>query len=774
MSLSFSTKAGTLAALHGQLQCACLLPQVHFTVADWSRERAACLARVAAELNPAPWMVRSSCRREDGAAGSNAGAFLSLPVIEPGTLETAIEQVIAAYGTAEPEDEVLIQPLLTGVCRAGVVFSHDPNTCAPYRVVNWSEGGDTAEVTGGQGGRVWQQAALSSRPAPAELAGVLHLLDELLALFGGVPVDCEFALTKTSAGEVLWLLQARPLILAAPPQAPETQHARLHAIEAKLARGMRPHPFLMGRRTVYGVMPDWNPAEIIGVRPKPLALSLYRELITDSIWAYQRHNYGYRNLRSFPLMPHFFGLPYIDVRLSFNSFIPADLDQGLAGRLVDYYIDRLLAEPRLHDKVEFEIVFSCYTLDLPARLETLADAGFSRDEQRALADSLRRLTNRIVHPHEGLWRQDAARLETLKSRRETLLASGADPLERIHWLLEDGRRYGTLPFAGLARAGFVAVQMLRSLVTVGVLSPGDYDAFLAGVSTVSGQLARDRATLDQATFLARYGHLRPGTYDILSPRYDEAPELYFDWSQRPPETTTSEPPPPFALTLKQMRAIVALLNEHGLQPDPVGLFDFLQAGIELRELAKFEFTRNLSDALALMGEVGRQWGLTREDLAYADVAVFKELHVAASDARDALLRTIEQGRARHAETLKLSLPPLIARPEDVWGFAWPESAPNFITQQQVTAPVAVCDPSVALTGAIVCIPNADPGFDWLFSHRIAGLITAWGGANSHMAIRAGELGLPAVIGAGGVLYQRWSQARRLHLDCAGRRVEVLA
>ncbi len=53
-------------------------------------------------------------------------------------------------------------------------------------------------------------------------------------------------------------------------------------------------------------------------------------------------------------------------------------------------------------------------------------------------------------------------------------------------------------------------------------------------------------------------------------------------------------------------------------------------------------------------------------------------------------------------------------------------------------------------------------------------MTAWGGANSHMAIRAGELGLPAVIGAGEVLYRRWSQAGRLHLDCAGRRVEVLA
>ena len=61
-------------------------------------------------------------------------------------------------------------------------------------------------------------------------------------------------------------------------------------------------------------------------------------------------------------MVHFFGLPYIDVRLSFNSFVPADLKDEIANKLVDYYIDRLKAEPALHDKVEFEIVLSCSSL----------------------------------------------------------------------------------------------------------------------------------------------------------------------------------------------------------------------------------------------------------------------------------------------------------------------------------------------------------------------------------------------------------------------------
>jgi hypothetical protein len=767
----FSTKAATLALLRKRVRRARILPLVYFTVAGWRARRAHCLSRVTAGLGGGPWIVRSSCRREDGDEHSNAGAFLSIADVEVDCLASSVDQVIASYGKADGADEVLIQPMLRNVVRSGVAFSHDPNTCAPYRVVNWSEGADTALVTGGMGGRTWQQAALSPLAAPPDLAGVVALTEELLALFGGLPIDCEFAVTDDGQGEIPWLLQVRPLILAREPESDQVQAERLQRIHDKIQRGMRPHPFLMGRNTAYGVMPDWNPAEIVGLRPMPLALSLYRELITDAIWAYQRHNYGYRNLRSFPLMPHFFGLPYIDVRLSFNSFIPADLDEGLAGRLVDHYVDRLLAEPALHDKVEFEIVYSCYSLDLPQRLEQLADAGFSGEEQATIADSLRRLTNRIVHPSEGYWREDAAKLDVLNARREELLASNADPLERVYWLLEDAKRYGTLPFAGLARAGFIAVQMLKSLVAVGVLSHADYDAFIASVSTVSGQLARDRESLDRTTFLTRYGHLRPGTYNILSPRYDEAPELYFDWKQRP---LTPAPATPFSVTLPQMREIAKLLTIHGLQADPVALFDFLQAGIEMRELAKFHFTRNLSDALALMGQCGAQWGFSHEDVAYCDVRVFQELHVAAANPMRVLQNSIEQGKARHAETLATSLPPLIARPDDVWAFEWPASAPNFITQKQVTASVTQSEARSDLAGAIVCIPNADPGFDWLFAYPIAGLITAWGGVNSHMAIRAGELGLPAVIGAGEPLYRRWSHACRLRVDCAGHVVEVLA
>lgn len=642
MPFEFSTKARTLQSLLGILQAGRIPPIVFFPVRQWRDDPKKKDQEISKTLGSGPWMVRSSCAREDGTTASHAGAFLSIPNVSGPQLTEAIQKVVASYGEASDGDEVMIQPMLQNVIRSGVAFSHDPTTCAPYRIVSWSEGADTFRVTGGQGGQTWQQAAQSPYSPPAAIQKVLPLLEEVYQRFGGIPLDIEFAITQEAGGEVLWLLQARPLVLRETPEEPTVQGQRLEILEKKVKAGMKSHPFLIGQRSVYGVMPDWNPAEIIGLRPMPLALSLYRELITDSIWAYQRDNYGYRNLRSFPLMPHLFGLPYIDVRLSFNSFIPADLPPALAGRLVDYYTERLLEEPSLHDKVEFEIVFSCYTLDLPGRLQALKPRGFSQEERRQIEDSLRKLTNRILHPADGLWKADERRITRLLERRQELFAAQPDPVEAIYWLLEDGKRYGTLPFAGLARAGFIAVQMLKSLVQTGVFSQDDYDAFLGGLTTVSGDLARDKEKLTKAEFLAKYGHLRPGTYDILSERYDENPDLYFQWSGK--QAKESRDKPAFALTLPQMRQVEALLKQHQLEPDPVAFFGFLEKAIQLREWSKFQFTKNLSDILTLIGQFGMSHGFSREDMAFTEIPVFKELHITADFPKERLAASIASGR----------------------------------------------------------------------------------------------------------------------------------
>jgi phosphoenolpyruvate-protein kinase (PTS system EI component) len=80
---------------------------------------------------------------------------------------------------------------------------------------------------------------------------------------------------------------------------------------------------------------------------------------------------------------------------------------------------------------------------------------------------------------------------------------------------------------------------------------------------------------------------------------------------------------------------------------------------------------------------------------------------------------------------------------------------------------------VLLEGKIVLIEGADPGFDWIFSQNIAGLITKYGGANSHMAIRCAEFGIPAAIGCGEQRFDLLEKSNQLRLDCASGLINPL-
>lgn len=78
-----------------------------------------------------------------------------------------------------------------------------------------------------------------------------------------------------------------------------------------------------------------------------------------------------------------------------------------------------------------------------------------------------------------------------------------------------------------------------------------------------------------------------------------------------------------------------------------------------------------------------------------------------------------------------------------------------------------------MEGNIVLIPSADPGYDWIFSHKISGFITMYGGANSHMAIRAGELSIPAAVGVGAKKFEEFKKASLIELDTQGKMIKIL-
>ena len=68
------------------------------------------------------------------------------------------------------------------------------------------------------------------------------------------------------------------------------------------------------------------------------------------------------------------------------------------------------------------------------------------------------------------------------------------------------------------------------------------------------------------------------------------------------------------------------------------------------------------------------------------------------------------------------------------------------------------------------IENADPGYDFLFSKKIKGFVTKYGGQNSHMSIRSAELSIPACIGIGEKKFELMKKQKYLILDCKNKKI----
>lgn len=816
------TKANTLKRLESMIIESTIAPQYTFTVEDFEADPDAVLERISNEFD-SEVIVRSSTLAEDGWEASNAGRFESILNISPGDkprLADAIETVIDSYDD-NPDNQVLVQPMVEDVAASGVAMTRSIEHASPYYIINYdATTGSTETVTDGSGGEIrtvivrkdvpgllsGEQSdgpsidptarvssdggvvALESKdPSIDEIAGdsdlnlpaVLRAINELETVVGHDGLDVEFAVTEK--GEV-YVLQVRPMTVD-PGERTVDDESILQAVETAretFRENQETPPFVFGDRTIYGVMPDWNPAEIIGRTPRLLAESLYRYLIMDEVWARQRAEFGYRDVRPHPLMHSFAGQPFVDVRADFNSFIPAAVSDDLAEKLVDYYLSRLENNPELHDKIEFEIALTCLSFDFEHRSEPLRDSSFTDDELTELRDGLRKITHGAFERVES--GQDLEAIDTIEERLKQIQESNLSDLKTARMLLEDCRRLGTLPFAHLARSAFVAISLLRSLERKKILTEEDVSRFLNSLSTVAREFEHDGYRVDTddlefEAFVETYGHLRPGTYDITSPAYESDPEGYL----RPTVEAATEPsnhPDPADVWDKDTKAeIERELEGIGLPADCDRFVSFLEDAIEGREYSKFVFSKNLSAALERIAAFGDKHGFSRNELSYVSISDLLDLTTNPPSAglESWLERRIEEGRNQHTVAQAVELPPLLCAEDDFLCFERPAREPNFVTNETVRA--GLVEPDVEedpdLDGKIVMIPQADPGYDWLFGYNIKGLITMYGGTNSHMAIRAAEFGLPSAIGVGESMYEQLSGAELVELDCEAETLEKI-
>lgn len=780
----FTTKANTLQFLQQKLQKSKIEKLYSFTIRDWEKNSSDIINHIAKNFDSKKIIIRSSAIGEDSIETSQAGTYESVLNVSSRSktqIKKAIMIVIQSYRKKNNDDlsnQVLIQHQSDEIISSGVVFTKIPETGSSYYVINYEKGNSTTGVTKGlvnETIKIFKKTPLHK--IPIEWRSLITSIKEIESVLQNSSLDIEFGITKKN----IVIFQVRPMTSVIHPSTKEDDVEKLLSNIKKYFSKLNSKKHTHGNHTIFSDMSDWNPSEIIGNSPNKLDYSLYDLLIMKDVWHKGRTILGYTNVNPYPLMVKFGNKPYVDIRGSFNSLIPDKLDRSLKQKLINFYFKKLEQYPYLHDKVEFEILFTCYDLTVDARLKELTKFGFSKDECKQIKKSLLDFTNNIIHEYPTLSKKCQMSINELSKQRNKIKSqlskkerTYTNLLSSAEKLLMDCRKLGTIPFSTMARMAFISSAILKSAEKTGYVTNHFINDFMNLIITPLSEIQDDliaysEKKISKKQFLKKYGHLRPGTYDITAPRYDAQKDFFTNikfHKRTKPKIKRSK------------NYLNDILSENGLLFDTIDFLTFVKDTLVKREQLKFEFTKNLSDALELIAEAGYELGFSRNQMANLSINdIISNKTKDKSYVQSRWKNMILQEEKIKSLRSSLILPPLIFSLNDFEIIRFYASKPNFITNKKIISNVFFIKKSEEnpsqLENKIVVIENADPGYDWIFTRNPAGLITKYGGIASHMAIRCSETGLPAAIGCGDILYEKLLHASKILLDCHNKEIFIL-
>ena len=263
------------------------------------------------------------------------------------------------------------------------------------------------------------------------------------------------------------------------------------------------------------------------------------------------------------------------------------------------------------------------------------------------------------------------------------------------------------------------------------------------------EVAQGKRSLDG--WLAAHGHRGPGEFDLAAPRWREQPEQLRDMAAR---LATGEPPlerfqhgtDAAATQAAKLRTQLSPMQsvEFDRQLELVHRFmPFREEGKDYLMLA-YDLLRDLALELGRRLDVGDGvFHLTRDEIFDALRVGFAPHHL------------IEQRQFSYRAEIRLSLPRVIdagaierlGEPVEVEMKAGAYGALS-ISAGHASGPARVLHEATEAgdfgTGYILVCPSTDPAWTPLFVNA-AGLVLECGGALSHGAVVAREMGLPAVV-----------------------------
>ena len=767
------TKADTLINLEGKIKQFNIPKTYVFFVKDWLINSKSIQKLIKKKFKKKKIIFRSSTTFEDTSSLSEAGAFESILNIDSNNfneIKKSIEHVINSYKkkiNKISNQQILVQEMIESIKMSGVIFTGDNLGYDNYYSINYDDiTGRTDTVTAGNtaySNKTLYIFKTKKKFLRSSRFKKLIIATKEIENFFISPLDIEFCMTKKNR---LYLLQVRPIVLKKNKKKfiKEDFNKKLEFEYNNIKKSFtKKNKYeLNGRTTMFSQMSDWNPAEMIGQFPSKLSYSIYSKLITNKCWLIARKRMGYKFFEDSSLMKNFAGRPYIDIRKSLNSLLPKTLNKNTSNDLINKNILKLKNQPSSHDKIEFDLFPTCFSFQIKKKLRNL---GYKKNHLEVENKLLEIFKANINSKSIGSIKYNLNKIEILNKIQKDKIYNKNFNILSINKIIKNLKIYGVVPFSILARHGFIAKDLLISLKDIKILNDTDLENFMRSFSTVTTEFLNDqiflkKKKLSYKNFLNKYGHLRAGTYDIKSKNYFNMNKKVFYND----ELTNSIKHIKFNLSSNKKKKINNLLIKKQIDLNADQLFSYFESAIKSREYAKFIFTKSINTILEKISTFAHKKKINLKEI---ENLTLDRLINLSKHPRSKIKKEIFKNIKISELNKLIKLPEIIVEESNAYVGASVVSIPNFVTEQNITSEILFLENKLEnnLDNKIILLENADPGFDFIFSFKINGLITKYGGINSHMTIRCNELNIPAAIGCGEAIFEKVKQSKKINLNC---------
>ncbi len=608
-------------------------------------------------------VVRSSVKtvNSEYPDAMNHFCVYDIPSCDEDEVASAFDVIIASYRD-EMDDveglgtrEILIQRQATDIIISGVIHTRDIIYNRPYYVVTYRDYSD-GQITKEKSKHVkWIAKNVSREFIDEKFYKLIDAAKEIEKIYSDMEaLDIEFAIDKS---ENIIIFMVKPLGVMRGKQKPISDHDFSDTKAFAKCHYLDNNKFLSDKAY-------WNPSGALGINPRPLDYSIYRSIITDSIWNDSITELGYSEVAD-ELMLKIGNRPYITINNAFEALTPSAIDKKLKHKLLEYYNNQLLKDRKLHDKVETELVFNAYDFSTDDNMRKLIFEGFTKEETVVLRDALYNITASILYMYDDMCKRDMKALAEIREVRENIIK--ATPVYEtnsmklygyIKQLLDSIRDDGTPQYARHGRCAYIAMSFCNTLVDKKFFTGEEMDEFLGSISTVETDynqavLDYNNQRISKEEFNSRYGYMRISAYDIRT-------ECARNLSQVPVKYNAVYCDLDEVKFLDEDKLALALEAAYINDITPKVFMDYIVKSIKNMELFKHEYTQSISLVLDIIERIGDIQGIAKEDMSYLEIQDLLSYH-----SRDTYIQMIAERRTMYHANSYLVLPDVICGVGDI-------------------------------------------------------------------------------------------------------------